>query len=143
MNQKLKVGAIIVLAVLVLSGVAFVITRRGSQPGNEITTASGLKYQDLKVGDGPSPTMSQTVLVHYIGRLENGKEFNNFSRGKPIEFKMGQVIPGWQEGLQSMKVGGKRRLWIPSKLAYGAAGSPPQIPANANLDFDIELVGIK
>jgi peptidylprolyl isomerase len=143
-NQKLKVGAIILVAVIILWGVAFVIiTRRGSQAG-EITTASGLKYQDLKVGDGPSPTMGQTVTVHYIGRLENGKEFNNsYTLGKPIDFKLGQVIPGWNEGLQTMKVGGKRKLWIPSTLAYGPAGRPPSIPPNANLEFDIELLGIK
>jgi len=144
MNKNLRVGAIIVLAVLVLAAVAFVITRRGSQAAPEITTASGLKYQDLKVGDGATPTMGQTVTVHYIGRLENGKEFNNsYTLGKPIDFKLGQVIEGWNEGLQTMKVGGKRRLWIPSKLAYGPAGRPPNIPANANLDFEIELLGVK
>ena len=144
MNQKLRVGAIIVLAVLVLSGVAYVITRRSSLAGNEITTASGLKYQDLRVGDGASPKMGQTVSVHYIGRLENGKEFNNsYTLGKPVDFKLGEVIPGWNEGLQTMKVGGKRRLWIPSKLAYGTAGRPPMIPPNSNLDFEIELLGIK
>ena len=144
MNKNLRVGAIIVLAVLVLAAVAFVITRRGSQAAPEITTASGLKYQDLKVGDGATPTMGQTVTVHYIGRLENGKEFNNsYTLGKPIDFKLGRVIEGWNEGLQTMKVGGKRRLWIPSKLAYGPAGRPPNIPANANLDFEIELLGVK
>ena len=144
MNKNLRVGAIIVLAVLVLAAVAFVITRRGSQAAPEITTASGLKYQDLKVGDGATPTMGQTVTVHYIGRLENGKEFNNsYTLGKPIDFKLGQVIEGWNEGLQTMKVGGKRRLWIPSKLAYGPAGRPPNIPPNANLDFEIELLGVK
>ncbi len=144
MNKNLRVGAIIVLAVLVLAAVAFVITRRGSQAAPEVTTASGLKYQDLKVGDGATPTMGQTVTVHYIGRLENGKEFNNsYTLGKPIDFKLGQVIEGWNEGLQTMKVGGKRRLWIPSKLAYGPAGRPPNIPPNSNLDFEIELLGVK
>jgi len=144
MNKNLRVGAIIVLAVLVLAAVAFVITRRGSQAAPEITTASGLKYQDLKVGDGATPTMGQTITVHYIGRLENGKEFNNsYTLGKPIDFKLGQVIEGWNEGLQTMKVGGKRRLWIPSKLAYGPAGRPPNIPPNSNLDFEIELLGVK
>ena len=144
MSQKRFVVAIIVLAVLVLAGVVYVITRRSSLAGNEITTASGLKYQDIKVGDGGSPKPNQTVSVHYIGRLENGTEFNNsYKMGKPIEFSLGEVIPGWKEGLQTMKVGGKRRLWIPSKLAYGPAGRPPAIPPNANLDFDIELLGIK
>ena len=131
---------------IVIAGVAYVITRRGTQASNEVTTESGLKYQDIRVGDGPSPQMGQTVTVHYIGRLENGKEFNNshtMGTGKPVEFKLGRVIPGWNEGLQTMKVGGKRRLWIPSKLAYGPAGSPPNIPPNANLEFEIELLGIK
>jgi len=146
MNKNLRVGAIIVLAVLVLAGVAYVITRRGTVASPEITTASGLKYQDLKVGDGASPQMGQTVTVHYIGRLANekGKEFNNsYTLGKPIDFKLGEVVPGWNEGLETMKVGGKRRLWIPSKLGYGPAGRPPSIPRNSDLYFEIELLGIK
>ena len=119
--------------------------RNRSKAAPEITTASGLKYQDLKVGDGASPTLGQSVTVHYIGRLENGTEFNNsYKLGKPIDFKLGPgLIQGWLEGLPTMKVGGKRRLWIPSKLAYGPAGKPPSIPPNANLDFEIELLGVK
>lgn len=144
-DQKKKLIAIIVIAaVAAFVGVYTISTLRGSKAAPEITTASGLKYQDLKVGDGASPKPNQTVSVHYIGRLENGTEFNNsYKMGKPIEFSLGGVIPGWQEGLQTMKVGGKRRLWIPAKLAYGPAGRPPAIPPNANLDFDIELLGIK
>ena len=98
------------------------------------------------MGDGPSPKMGETVRVNYLGRLkdENGKEFNNsYTLGKPIEFNLAEVVPGWQEGLQSMKVGGKRRLWIPSKLAYAQAGRPPAIPPNSDLYFEIELLGIK
>jgi len=130
------------VAAVVLAAVAYVIMRRSALP--IITTETGLKYQDLKVGDGASPTMGQTVSVHYIGRFENGKEFNNsYTLGKPVDFKLGQVIPGWNEGLQTMKVGGKRKLWIPSRLAYGPAGKPPSIPPNTDLEFDIELLGIK
>ena len=146
MNKNLKLGAIIVVGVLVLAAVAYVITRRGSQANNVTTTASGLKYQDVKVGDGPSPKLGQTVRVNYLGRLkdEDGKEFNNsYKMGQPIEFNLGEVVKGWQEGLQSMKVGGKRKLWIPSKLAYGPAGRPPAIPPNSDLYFEIDLLGIK
>jgi peptidylprolyl isomerase len=131
-------------AVAAFVAVYTISTLRSPKAAPEITTATGLKYQDLKVGDGASPKPNQTVSVHYIGRLENGTEFNNsYKMGKPIEFNLGEVIPGWKEGLQTMKVGGKRRLWIPSKLAYGATGRPPAIPPNSNLDFDIELLGIK
>ena len=138
------IAIIVAAAVVAFVAIYVVSTLRGSKAAPEITTASGLKYQDLKVGDGASPAPNQTVSVHYIGRLENGTEFNNsYKMGKPVEFKLGGVIPGWQEGLQTMKVGGKRRLWIPSKLAYGPAGRPPAIPPNANLDFDLELLGIK
>ena len=146
-NRNLSIGAIILVAVIAIAAVAYVITRRGSQAVvSETTTPSGLRIQDLKIGDGPSPKLGQTVVVHYIGRLADGTEFNNSRKdnaNKPVEFRMGGVIPGWNEGLATMKVGGMRKLFIPSKLAYGAAGNPPQIPPNADLEFDIELVGIK
>jgi FKBP-type peptidyl-prolyl cis-trans isomerase len=138
---------VIITAMIAAFTAVYVITsRRSTKAGGDVTTtASGLKYQDLKVGDGASPQMGQTVSVHYLGRLkdENGKEFNNFMTGRPTEFKLGGVIPGWNEALQTMKVGGKRSLWIPSRLAYGPAGKPPSIPPNSDLYFEIELLGIK
>lgn len=147
-NRNLQIGAIILVAVIAVAAVAYVITRRGatesSSPSPEITTASGLKIQDLRVGDGASPKPGQTVMVQYIGWLENGKEFNNsYKTGGPVSFKIGDVIKGWDEGLSTMKVGGKRRLFIPSNLAYGRMGRPPAIPPNANLKFEIELLGVK
>lgn len=126
--------------------VAYVVANRNGQAGNEITTASGLKYSDLKVGDGATPKLGQTVQVHYIGWLENGREFNNSHKGagQPVEFQLGPgLIPGWNETLQTMKVGGKRRIIVPPSLAYGAAGQPPSIPPNATLTFEIELLTVK
>jgi len=145
-NRRLQFIIIVVAVFAAAFAVVYVINRRSTHAGAEVTLPSGLKIQDLTVGDGPSPKMGQTVRVHYIGRLENGKEFNNshtMGQGQPVEFKLGEVIEGWNEGLQTMKVGGKRKLWIPSNLAYGLRGRPPQIPPNSNLEFEIELLGIK
>ena len=144
-NQTVRLIAIIVIVALAASAAAYVITsRRGSQAGAEITTPTGLKIQDIKVGDGPSPKPGQTVTVHYIGWLENGKEFNNSHKmGKPATFRMGELIKGWDEGLSTMKVGGKRMLFVPSNLAYGVRGQPPDIPPNSNLKFEIELLGVR
>ncbi|HEV8429854.1 MAG TPA: FKBP-type peptidyl-prolyl cis-trans isomerase [Pyrinomonadaceae bacterium] len=141
----MRIGVAILAAIIVIAGVVYVITRRNATPVlSEITTPSGLRIQELKIGDGPTPKLGQKVKVHYIGRLENGQEFNNsYKGGAPVEFSLGPgLIQGWNETLQTMKVGGKRRIFVPSKLAYGAQGRPPAIPPNANLDFDIELLGI-
>jgi peptidylprolyl isomerase len=110
-----------------------------------VTTASGLKYVDVKVGNGASPVKGKQVKVHYTGTLENGKKFDSsVDRNQPFSFVIGvgQVIPGWDEGVMSMKVGGKRKLTIPSKLGYGAAGAGGVIPPNATLLFDVELLDV-
>jgi len=108
-------------------------------------TPSGLKYVDEVVGTGVSPQKGKRVTVHYTGTLTNGQKFDSSrDRGKPFSFTIGvgQVIAGWDEGVLSMKVGGKRKLMIPAKLGYGARGAGGVIPPNADLNFDVELLGV-
>lgn len=113
--------------------------------GQTITTDSGLKYVDLLQGDGMSPQKGQRVSVHYSGSLTDGTPFDNsYDRGAPLQFMfgVGQVIAGFDEGLETMKVGGKRRLYIPADLGYGERGAGSAIPPNSDLIFEIELVSI-
>jgi len=110
-----------------------------------ITTPSGLTIEELVVGSGAAAASGQKVSVHYTGWLTNGTKFDSSKdRGDPFIFPLGKghVIKGWDEGEQGMKVGGKRKLTIPSKLAYGDAGHPPKIPPKATLVFEVELVSI-
>lgn len=110
------------------------------------STPSGLKYVDMVVGTGASPTNGKNVTVHYSGYLTDGKKFDSsVDRNKPFSFAIGvgQVIKGWDEGVASMKVGGKRKLIIPSALGYGSRGAGAVIPPNAELIFDVELLGVE
>jgi FKBP-type peptidyl-prolyl cis-trans isomerase len=139
--------------ILTLSAVALAIalgiywyTRGTDAPtGQEQVTASGLKYIDEVVGEGESPSPGKTVVVHYTGKLENGTKFDSsLDRGQPFSFPigMGEVIEGWDEGVMTMKVGGKRRLIIPPHLGYGSQDKGT-IPPNSTLIFDVELLRVK
>lgn len=134
------------MIVLAASVVAYLISSsRGPEPGPEVTTESGLKMQDLRVGDGVSPKPGQTITVHYVGTLDNGKEFDSsYKNGKPVDFRIGvgAVIKGWEEGVATMKVGGKRRLVVPPELGYGA-NPRSNIPPNSRLNFEVELLDVK
>ena len=106
-------------------------------------TPKGVQYKMIKAGTGISPKMGDKVQVHYIGALLDGTEFDNsVKRGEPLEFPVSAVIEGWQDLLQVMKEGDKVKAWIPSDLAYGEAGVPPMIPANAMLVFEVELLKV-
>jgi peptidylprolyl isomerase len=153
-NRTTKTIAVVAIATLAVAGFLFaglfLLLRGGgsSTPtaGTEATTASGLKYIDEVVGTGESPKLRQNVTVHYTGTLENGTKFDSsVDRGQPYTFRIGagSVIKGWDEGVMTMKVGGKRKLIIPASLGYGAAGRPPTIPPNATLVFEVELLGVQ
>ena len=144
-----RAGVFAALAIVTaLAGITAAATPTRAQ--TVMTTPSGLQIIDSKVGTGPSPKTGQTCVMHYTGWLyENGAKGKKFDssvdRGEPFEFKIGlrQVIAGWDEGVASMKVGGKRTLIIPAALGYGAQGAGNAIPPNATLMFDVELLGIK
>ena len=137
-----------VIGAMAVAAVLFIALGSGGSGGSkagEVRTPSGLRYIDEVVGTGESPTQGQNVTVHYTGTLENGTKFDSsFDSGKPYTFRIGtgKVIKGWDEGIMTMKVGGKRRLIVPPGLGYGADGFPPKIPPDATLLFEVELVGV-
>lgn len=123
-------------------GAAFLQENSGKE--GVTTTASGLQYLVLEKGDGPLPTATDIVKVHYQGTLIDGTEFDNsYTRGEPVTLPVTEVIDGWTEALQLMPVGSKYRLFIPSNLAYGDRGAGPVISPNSTLIFEVELLGIE
>ena len=143
-SSKSNTWSIIILCVA-LAIIGVVLWKYFSAAGSEITTGRGLKYVDEVVGTGESPSPGKTVTVHYTGRLENGTKFDSsVDRGQPFEFiiGVGQVIKGWDEGVMTMKVGGKRKLIVPPDLGYGA-DSPDPIPPNSTLIFEVELLDVR
>ena len=157
MMKRLFSGAIVTGAIILVTAVAVAQTAAAKPKtpntnaptkvtGDGVKTDSGLQYWEIRVGPGEVAKEGSHVRVHYTGWLTTGKKFDSsVDAGKPFDFTIGngEVIKGWEEGVAGMKVGGKRQLRIPPELAYGAAGSPPTIPPNATLIFDIQLLGVQ
>lgn len=146
--KRLSILTIVVLVAFtwILQGGNIMAASEKESNAQEVTTPSGLKYVDQVVGTGDVAVAGKTASVHYRGWLENGKKFDSsVDRGQPFSFPLGagRVIKGWDEGVQGMKVGGKRKLTIPSDLGYGSRGAGGVIPANATLIFDVELLGVR
>ena len=138
----------IVQLLCLMLGLAGMMWAEGGPPpvsGKPVTTASGLKYWDTKVGTGTTATAGHKVVVHYTGWLTNGQKFDSsVDRGEPFEFIIGrgQVIQGWDEGVAQMRVGERARLTIPPEMGYGAHGAGGVIPPNATLIFEVELLDV-
>jgi len=146
----MKTSLIVFALIFAIAAAAWMTTGADAQGDKKeekvITTKSGLKYIDVKVGDGKEAKAGDVVEVHYTGRLKDGKKFDSsVDRGKPFSFQLGKgkVIKGWDEGVAGMKEGSKRKLIIPPNLGYGADGAGGVIPPNAELHFEVELLRVK
>lgn len=142
--KKFIIAAVVTtLAVPVIAAANEAIDKAAKEKG-AVKTASGMVYQSLKEGKGKSPNASSTVEVNYRGTLTNGKEFDSsYKRNQSISFPLSGVIPCWTEGVQLMKPGGKAKLVCPPELAYGARGAGRDVPPNATLIFEVELLNVK
>ncbi|HEY5966067.1 MAG TPA: FKBP-type peptidyl-prolyl cis-trans isomerase [Xanthobacteraceae bacterium] len=149
-SRTALMAAFVALGLAVFGSITKDHSAMAQSAAKPVTTSSGLQYIDGKAGAGASPRANQTAVVHYTGWLyvdgKKGKKFDSsVDRNEPFEFPVGagQVIKGWDEGVASMKVGGKRTLIVPPQLGYGARGAAGVIPPNATLMFDVELLGLK
>jgi FKBP-type peptidyl-prolyl cis-trans isomerase FkpA len=150
-----QLAARLLAIALALSSGGWGCSRRASGSGSAESkadkksgpVAATLMVDEVKAGEGATATKGKMISVHYTGRLTDGTKFDSsYDRGQPIDFSLGSgvVIKGWDQGIEGMKVGGKRKLTIPPDLAYGARGTPGgPIPPNATLIFDVELVGVR
>lgn len=145
----MKTGLIVAGVIVAIAGMSWIMlssSEAGDKKENIITTKSGLKYVDVKVGTGKEAKAGDVVDVHYTGRLKDGKKFDSsVDRNKPFTFNLGkgEVIKGWDEGVAGMKEGGKRNLIIPPELGYGKRGAGNVIPPDAELHFEVELLKVK
>jgi peptidylprolyl isomerase len=145
-----KTLAAVALALVIGTGTAFAATpapagTQSAKVGQRVTLPSGLEYEDETIGTGPMPHAGQHVTVHYVGTLQDGTKFDSSrDRQEPFTFQIGrgEVIKGWDEGVMTMHVGGRRKLIIPPQLAYGSRGAGGVIPPNATIYFDVELLAV-
>ncbi len=143
MKRLIVAAAFTTLALPAIAMANDVIDKAAKEKG-AVKTASGMVYRSIKDGNGKSPTAASVVEVNYRGTLPNGKEFDSsYKRKQSIKFPLSGVIPCWTEGVQKMKVGGKAQLVCPPELAYGARGAGRDVPPNATLIFEVELLDVK